>query len=100
MHRFVGVILSVFPRWGVLEDVTARKRVYVLLSAWCRVCAAEDEETAGARAEQQPVALLAGVSMAMVILVAAGSVSVYLYNHPTSSVSLFFMEVSVQVIFA
>lgn len=72
--------------------------VYVLLSARRRVCAAEDEETAVERAEQQPVALLAGVSMAMVILVAAGSVSVYMYNHPTSSVSLFFMEVSVQVI--
>lgn len=73
-------------------------RVYVLLSVRHRVCAAEDEETAGERAERQPVALLAAVSMAMVILVAAGSVSVYMYNHPTSSVSLFFMEVSVHVI--
>uniref|UniRef100_A0A8C3ANS6 Plexin domain containing 2a n=1 Tax=Cyclopterus lumpus TaxID=8103 RepID=A0A8C3ANS6_CYCLU len=37
-------------------------------------------------------ALLAGIVMVMVIMGAAVLVLVYLYNHPTSSVSLFFME--------
>ncbi|XP_075877954.1 plexin domain-containing protein 2 [Nelusetta ayraudi] len=51
-----------------------------------------DEETVGGRAEQQPVGLLAGISMAVLVVVAAAGISVYMYNHPTSSVSLFFME--------
>lgn len=38
--------------------------------------------------------LLAGIVMAMVIMGAAVLTSVYMYNHPTSSASLFFMEVS------
>lgn len=70
----------------------------VLLSSHHCVCAAADEETVGGRAEQQPVGLLAGISMAVLILVAAAGISVYMYNHPTSSVSLFFMEVSVHVV--
>uniref|UniRef100_A0A8C9WUJ4 Plexin domain containing 2a n=1 Tax=Sander lucioperca TaxID=283035 RepID=A0A8C9WUJ4_SANLU len=36
--------------------------------------------------------LLAGIIMVMVIIGAAVLVSVYMYNHPTSSASLFFME--------
>lgn len=58
-----------------------------------RVCPAA-EETKGEREEQPQAGLLAGIVMVMVIMGAAVLVSVYVYNHPTSSVSLFFMEVS------
>lgn len=37
--------------------------------------------------------------MVMVIVVAAVLMSVYIYNHPTSSASLFFMEVSTLIIY-
>ncbi|XP_056277842.1 plexin domain-containing protein 2-like isoform X2 [Pseudoliparis swirei] len=50
------------------------------------------EETKGEREEQPQAGLLAGIVMVMVIMGAAVLVSVYVYNHPTSSVSLFFME--------
>lgn len=63
------------------------------------VCAAAVEETVGGRAEQQPVGLMAGISMAVLILVAAAGIYVYMYNRPTSNVSLFFMEVSVYVVY-
>lgn len=56
------------------------------------VCALQDETTG--RDEQQPIGLLAGIVMVMAIMVAAVIMSVYIYNRPTSSVSLFFMEVS------
>lgn len=58
------------------------------------VRAAAEEETVEAGAEQQPTGLLAGVSVAVVLLLAAAAISAYMYSHPTSSVSLFFMEVS------
>lgn len=60
---------------------------------------AEDGETSGERNELQPIGLLAGIIMVMVIVVAAVLMSVYIYNHPTSSASLFFMEVSTLIIY-
>ncbi|XP_018533325.1 plexin domain-containing protein 2 isoform X2 [Lates calcarifer] len=42
--------------------------------------------------ERLQIGLLAGVIVVMVIMAAAVLLSVYMYNHPTSSASLFFME--------
>lgn len=53
-----------------------------------------EEETAAQRKEQHPIGLLAGVVMVTAIMMAALLTSVYIYNHPTSSISLFFIEVS------
>ncbi|XP_035861417.1 plexin domain-containing protein 2 isoform X1 [Sander lucioperca] len=53
--------------------------------------APEDEETTG-ESDGPQTGLLAGIIMVMVIIGAAVLVSVYMYNHPTSSASLFFME--------
>ncbi|XP_078120288.1 plexin domain-containing protein 2 [Sander vitreus] len=53
--------------------------------------APEDEETIG-ESDGPQTGLLAGIIMVMVIIGAAVLVSVYMYNHPTSSASLFFME--------
>ncbi|XP_042353944.1 plexin domain-containing protein 2 [Plectropomus leopardus] len=52
----------------------------------------EEGTTTGESDERQQTGLLAGVIMVMVILGAAVLMSVYMYNHPTSSASLFFME--------
>ncbi|XP_041847756.1 plexin domain-containing protein 2-like isoform X2 [Melanotaenia boesemani] len=38
------------------------------------------------------IGFLAGIVMVMVVMAAAILTSIYMYNHPTSSVSLFFME--------
>lgn len=84
---------------GVFKACGCVSASTVLLSSRHCVCAAADEETVGGRAEQQPVGLLAGISMAVLILVAAAGIFVYMYNHPTSSVSLFFMEVSVHIVY-
>ncbi|XP_076601247.1 plexin domain-containing protein 2 [Chaetodon auriga] len=56
------------------------------------VCPAGDEETTGKSDERLQIGLLAGIVMVMIIMAAAVLMSVYMYNHPTSSVSLFFME--------
>ncbi|KAI3374793.1 hypothetical protein L3Q82_021347 [Scortum barcoo] len=53
---------------------------------------AEDEEAAGGSDERLQIGLLAGIVTVMVIMAAAVMMSVYMYNHPTSSASLFFME--------
>lgn len=53
-----------------------------------------EEETATHRNTQHPIGLLAGVVMVTAITMAALLTSVYIYNHPTSSISLFFIEVS------
>lgn len=58
------------------------------------LCTAGDEEAAGESDERLQIGLLAGIVMVMVIMAAAVLMSVYMYNHPTSSASLFFMEVS------
>ncbi|XP_068427435.1 plexin domain-containing protein 2 [Clinocottus analis] len=50
------------------------------------------EETTEEVDERPQAGLLAGILMVMVIMGAAVLVSVYMYNHPTSSVSLFFIE--------
>lgn len=42
-----------------------------------------------------PVGLLAGVVIVMIALLAAVLTSIYMYSHPTSSASVFFLEVSV-----
>ncbi|XP_077955629.1 plexin domain-containing protein 2 isoform X5 [Gasterosteus aculeatus] len=53
---------------------------------------AGNEEAAGVSDGWPQTGLLAGIVMAMVIMGAAVLTSVYMYNHPTSSASLFFME--------
>ncbi|XP_041805221.1 plexin domain-containing protein 2 [Chelmon rostratus] len=51
-----------------------------------------DEETTGKSDEQLQIGLLTGIVMVMIIMAAAILMSVYMYNNPTSSASLFFME--------
>ncbi|XP_040911866.1 plexin domain-containing protein 2-like [Toxotes jaculatrix] len=51
-----------------------------------------DKENTGERDERLQIGLLVGIVMMMVIMAAAVLLSVYMYNHPTSSASLFFME--------
>ncbi|KAM8850655.1 plexin domain-containing protein 2 isoform 2-T2 [Spinachia spinachia] len=51
-----------------------------------------NEKTAGVSAEWPQTGLLVGIVMAMVILGAGVLTAGYMYNHPTSSASLFFME--------
>lgn len=58
------------------------------------ICTAGNEETKGESDERLQTGLLAGIIMVMVVVAAAVSMSVYMYSHPTSSASLFFMEVS------
>lgn len=58
-----------------------------------RLCIAGGDNTEERDARLQ-TGLLAGIIMTVVIMAAAVLLSVYVYNHPTSSVSLFFMEVS------
>lgn len=53
-----------------------------------------EEQTAGQRNKRHPFGLLAGIVMVTVIVMVAFFTSVYIYNHPTSSISLFFIEVS------
>lgn len=77
--------------WGFQSIISLRGHHHV--------CTAEDGETSGERDELQPLGLLAGIVMVMVIVVAAVLMSVYIYNHPTSSASLFFMEVSTLIIY-
>ncbi|XP_077379057.1 plexin domain-containing protein 2 [Festucalex cinctus] len=48
----------------------------------------EDNDTG----QREQAGLLVGVVMVMVVMVTGTLVSVYVYNHPTSSASLFFME--------
>ncbi|KAL7385807.1 hypothetical protein ABVT39_000500 [Epinephelus coioides] len=51
-----------------------------------------NEETTGASDGRPQTGLLAGIVMVMIIMGAAVLLSVYMYNNPTSSASLFFME--------
>nr|XP_020447029.1 plexin domain-containing protein 2-like isoform X2 [Monopterus albus] len=53
--------------------------------------ASEDWST-GASDEQLQVGLLVGIVMMMVIMAAAVLLSIYMYGHPTSRASLYFME--------
>ncbi|XP_038573583.1 plexin domain-containing protein 2 isoform X2 [Micropterus salmoides] len=53
---------------------------------------ARDDETTGESDERLQIGLLAGIVMVVVIMAAAVLMSVYMYNHPTSNASLFFME--------
>nr|XP_046264283.1 plexin domain-containing protein 2-like isoform X2 [Scatophagus argus] len=53
---------------------------------------ADDKETSGDGDERLQIGLLTGIVMVMVVMAAAILLSVYMYNHPTSSASLFFME--------
>ncbi|TMS10064.1 Plexin domain-containing protein 2 [Larimichthys crocea] len=50
------------------------------------------EQTAGDSDERLQIGLLVGIVTMMVIIAAAVFTSVYMYNHPTSSASIFFME--------
>ncbi|XP_034559873.1 plexin domain-containing protein 2-like isoform X2 [Notolabrus celidotus] len=51
-----------------------------------------DQEITAEGNERLQVGLLAGIILAMVIIAAAVLTSVYMYNNPTASVSLFFIE--------
>ncbi|KAG8014278.1 Plexin domain-containing protein 2 [Nibea albiflora] len=50
------------------------------------------EQTTGESDERLQIGLLVGIVTMMVIIAAAVFTSVYMYNHPTSSASIFFME--------
>ncbi|XP_036939278.1 plexin domain-containing protein 2 [Acanthopagrus latus] len=54
--------------------------------------ASGDEETTGEGDERLQIGLLAGIILMMVVMAAAVLMSVYMYNNPTSSAGLFFME--------
>uniref|UniRef100_H3CJB2 Plexin domain containing 2a n=1 Tax=Tetraodon nigroviridis TaxID=99883 RepID=H3CJB2_TETNG len=51
-----------------------------------------EEETAGERNQHHPIGLLAGVVMVTALMIAAVFTSVYIYHHPTSTISLFFIQ--------
>ncbi|XP_074544825.1 plexin domain-containing protein 2 [Halichoeres trimaculatus] len=51
-----------------------------------------DQEGTEESNERLQVGLLAGIIMALIIIAAAVLTSVYMYNNPTSSIGLFFME--------
>ncbi|KAM7400352.1 hypothetical protein PAMA_004847 [Pampus argenteus] len=51
-----------------------------------------DKDDTGESDEQLQIGLLAGIVMVMVVMAAAVLLSVYMYNHPTSNASIFFME--------
>uniref|UniRef100_A0A665X535 Si:ch211-106h4.6 n=1 Tax=Echeneis naucrates TaxID=173247 RepID=A0A665X535_ECHNA len=53
---------------------------------------AADKESTGDSEEQLQIGLLAGIVFMMVVMAAAVLLSFYVYSHPTSSASLFFME--------
>ncbi|XP_060940887.1 plexin domain-containing protein 2 [Limanda limanda] len=54
--------------------------------------APDEEEDTGEGDERLQVGLLAGIVLTMVVMAAAVLLSLYVYSHPTSSASLFFME--------
>ncbi|XP_071348985.1 plexin domain-containing protein 2 isoform X1 [Trachinotus anak] len=54
--------------------------------------ASGDKEDTAESDERLQIGLLAGIVMVMVVMAAAVLLSLYVYNHPTSSASLFFME--------
>ncbi|XP_056247662.1 plexin domain-containing protein 2-like isoform X2 [Seriola aureovittata] len=54
--------------------------------------ASGDKERTGDGDDRLQIGLLAGIIMMMVVMAAAVLLSLYVYNHPTSSASLFFME--------
>ncbi|KAM3604931.1 uncharacterized protein V6R79_018182 [Siganus canaliculatus] len=60
-------------------------------TSW-HISEAPEEQDPTGQSEPLQIGLLAGVVMVMVIMAAAVLMSVYMYNHPTSSASLFFME--------
>lgn len=53
-----------------------------------------EEQMAGQRNKRHPFGLLAGIVIVTVIVMVAFFTSVYIYTHPTSGISLFFIEVS------
>ncbi|XP_027147743.1 plexin domain-containing protein 2 isoform X2 [Larimichthys crocea] len=53
---------------------------------------ARGEQATGDSDERLQIGLLVGIVTMMVIIAAAVFTSVYMYNHPTSSASIFFME--------
>uniref|UniRef100_A0A3B5AB04 Plexin domain-containing protein 2-like n=1 Tax=Stegastes partitus TaxID=144197 RepID=A0A3B5AB04_9TELE len=57
----------------------------------CDLCTAADKD-AGERDEGLQTGLLAGIVVVMVVMAAAILMSIYMYNYPTSSASLFFIE--------
>uniref|UniRef100_A0A3Q1CX83 PSI domain-containing protein n=1 Tax=Amphiprion ocellaris TaxID=80972 RepID=A0A3Q1CX83_AMPOC len=57
----------------------------------CNLCTAGDKD-AGESDEGLQTGLLAGIVVVMLVMAAAIFMSIYMYNYPTSSASLFFME--------
>ncbi|KAF7668429.1 hypothetical protein LDENG_00014590 [Lucifuga dentata] len=51
-----------------------------------------DVKNSGESDERLQIGLLVSIVLVMIVMVTAVLLSVYMYNHPTSSVSLFFME--------
>uniref|UniRef100_A0A3Q3KMK3 Plexin domain containing 2a n=1 Tax=Mastacembelus armatus TaxID=205130 RepID=A0A3Q3KMK3_9TELE len=56
----------------------------------CHACAAGGENTG--ESDELQLGLLVGIVILMIFMATAVLLSVYMYNHPTSSASLFFME--------
>ena len=59
------------------------------------VCAAARQvgDSEDQKEDRLQTGLLVGILLATVLMVAAVMVTVYMYHHPTSSASLFFIEV-------
>lgn len=61
---------------------------------YCGAAARQVAESEEQREDRLQTGLLVGILLAMVLMVAAVLVTVYMYHHPTSSASLFFIEVA------
>ncbi|KAG7228995.1 hypothetical protein INR49_013228 [Caranx melampygus] len=71
---------------------TSRKIISTPQPPTSKPAEAGDKENTGDTEERLQIGLLAGIILTMVIMAAAILLSLYVYNHPTSSASLFFME--------
>uniref|UniRef100_A0A3Q1FH96 Plexin domain containing 2a n=1 Tax=Acanthochromis polyacanthus TaxID=80966 RepID=A0A3Q1FH96_9TELE len=61
------------------------------ITSHCNLCTAGDKDV-GESDEELQTGLLAGIVVVMLVMAAAILMSIYMYNYPTSSASLFFME--------
>uniref|UniRef100_A0A3B4X037 Plexin domain containing 2a n=1 Tax=Seriola lalandi dorsalis TaxID=1841481 RepID=A0A3B4X037_SERLL len=75
--------LYCFSRDGIPDDTKISLHINEACKSFIRTGDGDDRLQIG---------LLAGIIMMMVVMAAAVLLSLYVYNHPTSSASLFFME--------
>ncbi|KAF0046772.1 hypothetical protein F2P81_000405 [Scophthalmus maximus] len=89
---FVAVALSTAPVcWLRSDSVRVKWSDDTKTSLHMNEAPGVEEET-GESDEQLQIGLLTGIVMMMVVMAAAVLLSLYIYNHPTSNASLFFME--------